>query len=80
MLNDKNKSLIKIGSLISVFMLVLGIVLCTAGYSIENNIEYLKTDQHQWYRIVFVNEDDELHFGISFDQVGVLGNIEIPLD
>lgn len=48
MLNDKNKSLIKIGGLISVFMLVLGIVLCTVGYSMENNIEYLKTDQHQW--------------------------------
>ncbi|MFR7591488.1 MAG: hypothetical protein ACLUVC_08600 [Longibaculum sp.] len=80
MLKDKNKLLLKMGSLVSLFMLVLGIILCTVGYSMENNIEYLKTDKHQWYRIVYANEDNELHFGLSFDDIGVFGHVEIPLD
>ena len=75
----KNKNLLKIGSLISVMMLVIGIVLCTIGYSMEGNIDYLKTNKHQWYRIIYVNQIDELNLGVSFDNHGVFGHIEIPL-
>lgn len=76
----KGKGLYKIGSIVAVFMLVIGIVLSGIGFAMGGGLDYLREEgPHQWYRIVYIDENNNLGLGVSFHGIGIAGHSEIPL-
>lgn len=76
----KNKGMYKIGGIIAGLMFVIGIVLSGIGFAMGNGLDYLREEgPHQWYRIVYIDENNNFGLGVSFDEVGIAGYSKIPL-
>lgn len=76
----KGKGFYKIGGIIAGLMLVIGIVLSGIGFAMGNGLDYLREEgPHQWYRIVYIDENNNLGLGVSFNGIGIAGHSEIPL-
>lgn len=77
MLKDKN--LMKLGSLIAITMLAIGIVLSGIGFAMAGNVDYLKEDgNHKWYQIVFIDDRGWFRVGLTFEDSFSFGHISFP--
>lgn len=76
----KNKGMYKIGGIIAGLMFVIGIVLSGIGFVMGDGLDYLREEgPHQWYRIVYIDENNNFGLGVSFDGFGIAGYSKIPL-
>ncbi len=61
-----------------ILCIMIGMILSGLGYCFRNNDSYLKNNQHQWYQIIYIDSDDNLHVGVEFQDISI-GGFEIPL-
>lgn len=58
------------------FLFVIGVALSTIGCILEKDVHFLKENHHhKWYQIIYIDEDDQFHIGITFDNGMQIGTI-----
>lgn len=63
----KTKSIRKIVLLFTTILFILGVSLTVLGFSMNDDLSYLKEDgKHKWYQVIYVDQEDNLHIGLKF--------------
>lgn len=70
----KNKGVRQLVIFFTSILFVIGVLLIGIGFAMNDDLSFLKEDgKHRWYQMIRIDENDNLHLGIQFDDKTIIG-------